>query len=257
MPNIREIYDYREMLFSMVKRDLRTRYKGSFLGFLWTFINPLLQLFVYYVLFSTIMRINVDNYAMFLFVTLLPWIYFSTTILQSTNVIISNSNLIKKIYFPRAILPLSVAIAGLVNMLFGFVVVFLALIIFKIQVGISIIILPLIILNEFVFVLGLSFLFSALNVYFRDLEHILGIVTMAWFYLTPIIYPVNMVPEKYTKLFFINPMTSIILPFRDVLFYGLWPNVKIILLSLLSSIFILIFAFAVFDKLQRGFAEEI
>lgn len=257
MTNIREIYDYREMLFSMVKRDLRTRYKGSFLGFLWTFINPLLQLFVYYVLFSTIMRINVDNYAMFLFVTLLPWIYFSTTILQSTNVIISNSNLIKKIYFPRAILPLSVTIAGLVNMLFGFGVVFLALIMFKIQVGISIIMLPLIILNEFVFVLGLSFLFSALNVYFRDLEHILGIVTMAWFYLTPIIYPINMVPAKYAKLFFINPMTPIILPFRDVLFYGLWPNVKIILLSLLSSIFILIFAFAVFDKLQRGFAEEI
>ncbi|MBE0069260.1 ABC transporter permease [Thermoanaerobacterium thermosaccharolyticum] len=257
MTSIREIYSYREMLYSMVKRDLRTRYKGSFLGFLWTFINPLLQLIVYYVLFSTIMRINVDNYAMFLFVTLLPWIYFSTAILQSTNIIISNNNLIKKIYFPRAILTISVALSGLINMLFGFVIVIFALIIFKIQIGISIIMLPLIIINEFVFVLGLSFLFSALNVYFRDLEHILGIVTMAWFYLTPIIYPINMVPIKYTKLFFINPMTSIILPYRDVLFYGLWPDVKVILLSLLSSIFILVFAFGVFDRLQRGFAEEI
>lgn len=257
MSNLQEIYNYREMLFSMVKRYLRTRYKGSFLGFLWTFINPLLQLVVYFIIFSTVMRINIDKYAMFLFVTLLPWIYFSSSILESTSIIIANSNLIKKIYFPRIILPISVALSGLVNMVFGFVIVFLALVIFKIHISLSIIMMPLIVLNEFIFVLGLCILFSALNVYFRDLQHILEIFIMAWFYLTPIIYSITMVPEKYSKLFFLNPMTPIILPFRDILFYGTWPDIKVLLLSFLLSIFLVIFSFNVFNILQKRFAEEI
>ncbi|WKV08521.1 ABC transporter permease [Thermoanaerobacterium sp. CMT5567-10] len=257
MTTLRELYEYREMLFSMVKKDLRTRYRGSFLGFLWTFINPLLQLVVYSIVFSTIMRMNIYNFAMFLFVALLPWIFFSTSITQSTTIVMANSNLVKKIYFPRIILPISVALTGFINMLFGFIIVFIALFIFKIHLSYSIVLLPIVMINELVFVIGLSVIFSALNVFFRDLEHILGIVTMAWFYLTPIVFPINLVPERYFKLFFLNPMTSIILPYRDILYYGLWPSKKSLLLIFLMSICFDVFAFILFDRLQRRFAEEI
>ncbi|MGF7399122.1 ABC transporter permease [Thermoanaerobacterium thermosaccharolyticum] len=257
MTTLMELYEYREMLFSMVKKDLRTRYRGSFLGFLWTFVNPLLQLVVYSIVFSTIMRMNIYNFAMFLFVALLPWIYFSTSITQSTTIVMANSNLVKKIYFPRIILPISVALTGFINMLFGFIIVFIALIIFKIHLSLSIVLLPIVMINEFLFVVGLNVIFSALNVFFRDLEHILGIVTMAWFYLTPIVFPINLIPEKYFKLFFLNPMTSIILPYRDILYYGLWPSKKSLLLIFLMSICFDVFAFILFDRLQRRFAEEI
>ncbi|QSZ27762.1 ABC transporter permease [Aceticella autotrophica] len=257
MTTLRELYEYREMLFSMVKKDLRTRYRGSFLGFLWTFVNPLLQLIVYSIVFSTIMRMNIYNFAMFLFVALLPWIFFSTSITQSTTIMMANSNLVKKIYFPRIILPISVALTGFMNMIFGFVIVFIALIIFKIQLSASIILLPIVMINELLFVIGLNIVFSALNIFFRDLEHILGIITMAWFYLTPIIFPVTMIPDKYLKLFFLNPMTSIILPYRDILYYGLWPSKKSLLLVFLMSLCFDIFAFIFFDRLQRRFAEEI
>ncbi|MGI1690927.1 ABC transporter permease [Thermoanaerobacter uzonensis] len=257
MTTLKELYEYREMLFSMVKKDLRTRYRGSFLGFLWTFINPLLQLIVYSIVFSTIMRINIYNFAMFLFVALLPWIFFSTSITQSATIVIANSNLVKKIYFPRIILPISVALTGFINMIFGFVIVFVALFIFKFHLSASIVLLPVVMINELLFVIGLNIVFSALNVFFRDLEHILGIITMAWFYLTPIVFPINLVPEKYLKLFFLNPMTSIILPYRDILYYGLWPSKKSLLLVFLMSLCFDIFAFLLFDKLQKRFAEEI
>ncbi|SNX52863.1 ABC-2 type transport system permease protein [Thermoanaerobacterium sp. RBIITD] len=257
MTTLRELYEYREMLFSMVKKDLRTRYRGSFLGFLWTFINPLLQLVVYSIVFSTIMRMNIYNFAMFLFVALLPWIFFSTSITQSTTTIMANSNLVKKIYFPRIILPISVALTGFINMIFGFIIVFIVLFIFKIHLSSSIVLLPIVMINELLFVVGLSIIFSALNVFFRDLEHILGIVTMAWFYLTPIVFPINLVPDKYLKLFFLNPMTSIILPYRDILYYGLWPSKKSLLLIFLMGICFNVFAFILFDRLQRRFAEEI
>jgi ABC-2 type transport system permease protein len=257
MTTLKELYEYREMLFSMVKKDLRTRYRGSFLGFLWTFINPLLQLIVYSIVFSTIMRINIYNFAMFLFVALLPWIFFSTSITQSATIVIANSNLVKKIYFPRIILPISVALTGFINMIFGFVIVFVALFIFKFHLSASIVLLPIVMINELLFVIGLNIVFSALNVFFRDLEHILGIITMAWFYLTPIVFPINLVPEKYLKLFFLNPMTSIILPYRDILYYGLWPSKKSLLLVFLMALCFDIFAFLLFDKLQKRFAEEI
>jgi lipopolysaccharide transport system permease protein len=120
--SLKEIYKYREMLKNLVRKELRTRYKGSVLGFLWTFINPLLQLLVYTVIFSTVMRINIDRFYIFMFVALLPWIFFSTSVQSSSSTIISNKDLIKKIYFPRVVLPVSVVISGLMNMIFSFAI---------------------------------------------------------------------------------------------------------------------------------------
>jgi lipopolysaccharide transport system permease protein len=255
--DIKDVYSYREMLRSLVKKDLRTRYKGSFLGFLWTFVNPLLQLVVYTVIFSTIMRMNIDKFYMFLFVALVPWIFFSTSVQLSTSSIVGNKELVKKIYFPRVVLPMAVVNSGFMNMLFSFVIVLIAVLISGIGINWTIIYLPLVMLAEYILTLGFSILFSALNVYFRDLEHLLGIILMAWFYFTPIVFPVEMIPAKYFKLFMLNPVTHVILPYRDILYYGVAPDIKMIGISILIGLLLLIFSFEVFDRLQKNFAEEI
>lgn len=255
--NIKELYKYREMLKNLVKKDLKTRYKGSILGFLWTFVNPLLQLVVYTVIFSTIMRMNIDKYPMFLFVGLLPWIFFSTSIQVGAGSIVGNKDLIKKVYFPREVIPISVATSGLMNLIFGFIILFPALILFKIELNFTLIYLPFIIIVEYIFTLAFSILFSAVNVYFRDLEHILGIIIMAWFYFTPIIFPIEMIPQKYLKLLFLNPMTPIIIDFRNILYSGKAPDLLILGTSFIASVLFLIFSYSVFKVLQKNFAEEI
>lgn len=254
---LNEIYKYREMLKNLVRKDLRTRYKGSILGFLWTFLNPLLQLVVYTIVFSTIMRAGIQNYSMFMFVGLLPWIFFSTSVLGSTGSIVSNKDLIKKVYFPREIIPISVVTSALMNMLFGFIILFIALIITDVGLSWTLLYLPFIVLVQYILALAFSMLFAALNVYFRDLEHILGILMMAWFYLTPVLYSVDMIPESYINFYYLNPMTFVIMAYRDVLFYKQLPDILLLIKILLISIVFFLLGLYVFRSLQKGFAEEI
>jgi len=255
--DIKELYKYREMLKNLVRKDLRTRYKGSFLGFLWTFINPFMQLIVYSVIFSTIMKINISNYSMFLFVVLLPWTFFSSSLLSSTASIVNNKDLVKKVYFPREILPIAVTTSSFMNLLFGFIIVFPCLLATRVHLTLNVLYLPLILIIEYLLVLAFSIIISALNVYFRDLEHILGILMMGWFYFTPIIFPIEMIPHKYISYFFINPMTPISTAFRDILFYGSKPNLTMLGIIGIASIFFLIFSHQVFHILEKNFAEEI
>ena len=257
MKAIKELYQYREMLKNLVRKDLRTRYKGSFLGFLWTFINPLLQLLVYTVIFTTIMRLDIDNYSMFLFVALLPWNFFSSSLMIGTGSIVNNKELIKKIYFPREIIPISVVTSGFVNLILSFVIVFIALFVSGIGITPAIVCLPVVLLVVYVMTLGFTLLFSALNVYFRDLEHILEIGTMAWFYLTPIVYKLDMIPARFLKLFFMNPMTPIIQAFRDILYYGILPDFTVLGINLAAGMLLVVFGHLVFQRLQKNFAEEI
>ncbi|NRT90795.1 ABC transporter permease [Clostridium beijerinckii] len=257
MEGLKELYNYREMLSNLVKKDLRTRYKGSVLGFLWTFVNPLLQLVVYTMVFSLIMRAGVDKYYIYLFVALVPWIFFATSLTSSASSIIGNKDLIKKVYFPRIIIPISVVNGAFMNMIFTMVVVFAALIFSGIGINGYIIFLPIIMILEYLFALGLAFIVSALNVYFRDLEHILGIITMAWMYGTPILYGIDMVPEQLQPIFNLNPMTPIILAFRDILYYKTMPNLSHMGLILLWSIGFIISGYLIFQKLQRNFVEEL
>lgn len=257
MNSLKELYNYREMLFNLVKKDLRTRYKGSFLGFLWTFVNPLLQLVVYTMVFSVIMRSDIPKYYIYLFVALVPWIFFSTSLTSGSASILGNKDLIKKIYFPRIIIPMSVVNGAFMNMLFTFVVVFVALIFSGIGISKYVLILPVILLLEYLLALGLSFIVSGLNVYFRDLEHILGILTMAWMYGTPILYSIDMVPEKLLPIFNLNPMTPIIVAVRDILYYKRMPDLSNMGIIFVWAIGFIIIGYWSFQKLQRNFAEEL
>lgn len=257
MKGLLELYQYREMMFNLVRKDLRTRYKGSILGFLWTFVNPLLQLIVYSIVFSVIMRVNVEQFYMYLFVALIPWIFFTTSIQGGATCILASKDLVKKIYFPRLIIPLSTVNAAFMNMLFSMVVVFAVLIFSGRGLSRYIFLLPVIMILEYCFVLGLAFIFAALNVFFRDIEHILGIVTMAWFYLTPIVYTVDMIPEQYLGLFYLNPMTNIIISYRDILYYKRPPQFETLGSIVLWSIGFIVLGYMIFQKLQKNFVEEL
>jgi len=258
MNKIKEIYEYRLMIYSLVKRDLRGKYKGSVLGFMWTFVNPLLQLLVYNMVFSIIMKAGVDKFYLYLFVGLIPWLFFSAAITGGSTSIIAQKDLIKKIRFPREIIPISFVTSQFVNMLLSFIVVILVSVISGVRPTVGgLLCLPVIMLVEYIMALGIALISSSLTVYFRDLEHILAIVAMAWLYATPICYPETMVPEKYLSLYRLNPVTPIVNAYRDVLYYGRTPDLTTLLLAIGIGLITVFIGVLVFGRLQRRFAEEL
>ncbi|MBQ8110803.1 MAG: ABC transporter permease [Clostridia bacterium] len=257
MNQIKEIYRYREMIWMLVRRDLRGRYKSSVLGFLWTFLNPLLQLGVYTIVFSVIMRSDIEKYYLFLFIALIPWMFFSTSVQGGTTCVLSQKDMVTKIHFPRQVLPIAHVTTCFVNMLLCFIVVFLVC---GFGIGLNFAVLPFLIpimLTEYLLALGLCFIVSGATIYFRDLEHIMGIFVMLWQFLTPVMYAVEQVPEEIRPVFMMNPMTSIIMCYRDVLYYKQVPQLQNLLLSLALGILFLLLGWFLFDKLQRRFAEEL
>ena len=258
MKFLKELWQYREMIVSLVKRDLKSRYKGSILGFLWMFLNPLLQLCVYTIVFSVIMKSGIEKYYLFLFVALVPWIFFSMCLSGGTMVVFGQQDMVKKIYFPREVLPIAFTTSQFVNMLLSFLVIFVVVFVERIEiVWQAWACLPLVMLIEYILALGITFLASALTVYFRDLEHILGIVSMAWMYLTPVLYSIDMVPEEYRMVANLNPMTPITIAYRDILYYGQVPELNTLANATVLGLVVLLVGKLSFSRLQRGFAEEL
>lgn len=258
MKRIKEIYAYRQMIFSLVKRDLKGRYKGSVLGFLWTFLNPLLQLAVYTMVFSVIMRAGIKDYYLFLFVALIPWIFFSSSLTGGASCIMAQQDMVKKIYFPREVLPIAHVTSQFINMLLSFIVVFAVLIFAGYTMNpLAILCLPVIMIVEYILALGLTMIMSAVTVYLRDMEYILGIITMAWQFLTPVMYSIEQAPEEVQMIFQINPMTSVIVAYRDILYYGRVPELGTLLSAAVVGVVMLLVGWFVFDHLQKRFVEEL
>jgi lipopolysaccharide transport system permease protein len=255
--DFKEILNYREMLVSIVRRDLRARYKGSFLGFLWTFVNPLLQLIVFSIVFPYILRIEMENYSMFLFIALLPWIFFTSSLQGATTSIVGGANLVTKIYFPRMILPLAVVCTNLMNYIYGLVIIFSALLLSGIHLTWNVFWLPIVLFIEFIFVLGLGLICSALYVKFRDLEHIVGILTFVSFYLTPIVFPISIFPDKMREILEYNPMIPIIDSFRNILLYGTQPDWNSLSYSLIVGASVIVIGVMVFKRIEKSFAEDL
>ena len=254
---MQEIYEYREMIFSLVRRDLKGRYKNSLLGFLWTLLNPLLQLLIYTFAFSVVMPTGIDNYYMHLFVALIPWIFFSTCMTGGARAIIDQQDMVKKIYFPRQILPIAFVTSQFVNMLLSFVVVFFVLIISGMGIKANVVIvLPAVIIVQYILVLGIAFACSAISVYYRDMEQIFGILSVGLMYASPVVYSMEAVPQKFHIILNSNPMTVLIVAYRDILFYKQMPDMKGLFIVLLESLCIVIIGWCIFEKLQRRFVEE-
>ena len=253
----KKIYNYRELLKTNVKKEIRGRYKNTFLGILWSFLNPLLQLLVYSVIFGALLAGGDETYPIYICVALIPWTYFTTAISQASFTVIGNADIIKKVYFPREILPISVVTSGAVNFVISTIII-LAFVIFS-GVGLSwyIVLYPFILLIQYILLLGIGFIVSSVTVYFRDLEHIIGVVLMAAFYATPIVYNIQQLPHTLQVLVNLNPMTHLINAYRDIFYYHQMPNMEILFMLLGISIVLTVIGYFIFKKLQKGFAEEL
>ena len=241
MKHLKEMYEYREMIFSLVKKDLRGRYKGSVLGFMWTFINPLLQLLVFTLVFSIIMRANYEQYYLFLFVALVPWMFFGSSVQDGSTCIMRESNMVKKIYFPREVIPISTVTSAFINMILTFVVVFIVLLISGRGINlVALLYLPVVMIVEYI---------------------LCGIVVMALQYMTPVMYGADMVenanvPQILKTIFNLNPMTPIINIYRQILYYKEIPDLSTLLVAIITGVVFVILGAIIFRRLQRGFAEE-
>lgn len=254
---VKDLYNYRELLKTNIKKDVGGKYKNSVLGVLWSFINPLLQIAVYALVFQVILKSDIDNYTVYLCCGLIPWQYFSSVVLRGAATIIDNGNIIKKVYFPREILPISIVGSNLVNFIISCLIIFLFLIFSGIGFSPYILFLPLIILVQTIFQMGIVFITSAINVYVRDAEYIINFILNMVFYATPILYSSSLFPEKIAWLLNLNPMTTIINCYRDILYYQSMPHLKSLLVVLAASLVLLWIGIKIFKKLEKGFAEEV
>ncbi len=257
MQLVKNLYNYRELLKSNVKKEIRGKYKGSFLGVLWSFLNPLLQVAVYAIVFPYIMRIKTDNYLQYLIIGIIPWTFFTTVINQGMIVVRMNAGIIKKVYFPREILPISVALSGLVNFFISCIIILLFCIFGGIGVSWHLILLPVIAIIQFFLTLGIVFALSAINIYIKDTEYIVQFIINMLFYATPILYPATLFPEKIRWILYLNPMTELIDSYRNIFMYHQLPELKFLVYLIGVTIVIFFIGLAIFRKLEKGFAEEV
>lgn len=257
MNAFKQLYKYRELLKSNTKKEVRGKYKHSFLGVLWSFLNPLLQILVYAIVFPLILKNNQEHYVVFLCCGLIPWNFFATAINKSASTMLENGNIIKKVYFPREILPISVVTSELINFVISTIII-LAFVLFD---GVSltpyILYYPLIVVVQYLLILAISFVISSITVYIRDIQHFIGVALQLFFYATPIVYAANTIPEEFSWILKYNPMTYIINGYRDIFLNQTAPDIKILLIILGVIIIACVIGYAIFSKLQKGFAEEL
>jgi len=247
------IYLY-DLTFALASKELKSKYKSTAFGFLWIVINPLLQMLVLTIVFSFIIKIQIDNYPLFVFSGLLPWMFFSLSVQAGTSSLIANRDLIKKVPFPREILPISSVVAHL----FIFVLSLILLVMFVIiAAGLwfsLLFLIPLVVLVA-LFAISLSLLLSSLDVYYRDVSFMLQAILVPWFYLTPILYPISFVPKLFLGFYQLNPMVGIITAFQSI-FLGenmvAWSALGV---SVLETVILLVVGFFVFKKRSKYFAD--
>jgi len=251
-----EIWKFRALISALIVRHLNSRYRGSFFGFIWSFLNPLCLIGVYALIFKYYIRFDhVENYTLFLFTGLLPWIWFSSGLLEATNSISSGGNLISKALFPAQILPLVAVLTNLVNYILALPLLFIFMLFSGIMPGVSILALPIVLFVQFIFIYGLSLLTSALNVHYRDVQHVLGNLMTLWFFLCPIIYPLDSIPEKFRFTYFLNPVAIFTDMYHGIFLNNLMPNFLTLFIIFVVSVVTLYFGLKVFNHYKEEFAE--
>ena len=253
-----ELYKYRELLKTTIKKDIRGKYKASFLGVLWSFINPLLQVLVYAIVFPYIMRVQTPNYLIFLICGIIPWTWFTYSLSNGTTSITNNANLIKKVYFPREILPISVVTSGLINFLISCVIILIFVLLGGVGLSWHLVFLPIIAIAQYLFTLAAVFLLSAFNVYVKDVEYMVVFLLNIFFYATPVLYSVDMFSGSWLAwIFKLNPMAHFINAYRDIFYVHQIPQLGNILFLILLGFILVGLCYLVFKKLEKRFAEEV
>jgi ABC-type polysaccharide/polyol phosphate export permease len=259
---------YRFLIYNLVVRDLKARYRNSVLGFLWSLLNPLGMMLVFTIISPLLFRDHaIVNYPVFLLSGILPWNFFSASIMTGTNSVVANGHLNKKVYFPTEVLPIATILANLINFLLALLVLFALIFIFGIQLSPWIWLLPVVILIQTTFTLGLVFFLSTLQVYYHDTLLIMDVIMLAWFFLTPVFYSASMLPVAYEAfgvtlevqrlMYILNPMASLINMYRDLLYWGYRTDIDFFLRTSITALFVLVSGYWFFVRYSSNFSEEV
>jgi homopolymeric O-antigen transport system permease protein len=260
LAQLRTLFRYRLLIQSLVSRELKARYRGSILGFLWSFVNPLLLLLTYGLVFTVMLPVGkaaeTEPYFLFLFCGILPWTWFQASIAESAGVLIAGGNLIKKVLFPAEILPIVSVLSNLVHFLLGLPILFVFLA-WKGRLGWDALLLPLPILVQLVFTLGFALFVSALTVHFRDIQSILSHVLHLWFFATPVLYFYGGKVGGFRNVLRVNPLSHVFVSYQQMLFHGGFDHYQGLAAALVASLVTFAVGAFLFDRLRDTLAEEV
>jgi lipopolysaccharide transport system permease protein len=263
---LKELWEYRDLIYNLVTRDLKVRYKNSVLGVIWSWLNPLLMMLIFTFVFGVLYRgANIPNYHIHFLSALLPWNFFSSAVMGGIHSVVGNGHLIKKVYFPREVLPISNVLSNLVNFLMALPVFFILAILSGVMPTNYTLLLPIPLLIEVVFATGIVLFLSTLEVYYRDTHMLMDAVMQAWFFITPIIYPMTSLPTEVTLvgitfnpqvwLFRLNPMASIINTYQDILYNGTLTAPDFLIRTAVTAVIALVFGYVFFRHHSGKFGE--
>ena len=261
--NLAALFRYRGLIQTLVVRDLKARYRGSVLGFFWSFFNPLLLLLIYSFVFTQVLvgahDPDMEPYALFMFCGILPWTWFASSVLESSNTLIAGGNLIKKVLFPAEVLPIVTVLAGLVHFCLGLPILAAFLIYYRVPVTPSDLLwLPVLMALQCVLILGFALVIAPLTVLFRDVRDLLANLLTLWFFATPIIYPLWSAPPGVQQVLALNPMTPLVVAYQEVLFReGPFRDWSRVLVMVAVSLLVFFAGYFVFDRLRDTLAEEV
>lgn len=253
MNQLRGLIKYQWLLKELVARDLKIKYRKSVLGYLWSILNPLLMMTILTLVFSNMFRFDIENYPVYLLTGQLMFTFFAESTNMAMNSILSGAALIKKVYLPKYIFPLSRIISSFTTMIFSLFALLIVMLVTDSEFHITIIILPLVLMYVFIFSIGISLILSTIIVFFRDTQYLYGVLLTALNYLTPIFYPVNILPDWLKEIMVFNPMYNFIEMFRNIMIYGRWPEVTEHCICILFAVGTLMLGIYIFKKKQNNF----
>ncbi|MHB8780513.1 MAG: ABC transporter permease [Candidatus Geothermincolia bacterium] len=266
-----KLYEYRELLYNLTRKEVKVKYKNSALGIVWSMINPLVMLVVFYVAFGIFFNVQgggIDYFAIYLMSGILPWNFFANSLNLTVGTVVANGNLVKKVYFPREVLPLANIGAAAFNFLLQSMVLFVFMAVLWFRFSPLIFLFPVVMLAEMLFIVGVALFVSALNVFFRDVQHFTDILLMAWFWMTPIVYPISFVLDKlpvWAKgIYFLNPMAHFVLIYHEIIYnpgvHGpatSYISAKGIVGTVVVSVLLVVLGYYYFTAREGRFAEYI
>ncbi len=254
---LKEIKHYKDLLFFFIWKEFKVRYKQTLLGVAWAILRPVIQMLIFTLIFHKFAKIPSEGipYPVYAYCGLLPWQLFSLGLGRASESVVGNASIITKVYFPRIILPLSYTLGGLIDFGLQFFVLIILMLIFGIKIGLSILFIPFFIILALLSSLSVGILFSALNVKFRDIRHLMPFLTQVWFFATPIVYSHEIIPEKFRLIMRINPMTGVVEGFRWSLLNKGSVDFQAILFSVIIVSFLIFAGLLYFSKVEREFAD--
>lgn len=253
MTYVKTFLRYKWLLYELVKRDLKIKYRRSVLGYLWSLLNPLLMMIVFTVVFSTLFRFDIPNYPVYLLSGQLIYSFYSEATNMSMSSIINSASLIKKVYIPKYIFPLSRVLSSFVTLMFSLLAMVIVMVVTQVKFTWVILLLPIPLAYILLFSIGVGLILSVMAVYFRDMIHLYGVVLAAWMYLTPIMYPLSIVPDYVRQFILFNPMYYFVEIFRQIVLYGQVPSIEMNIICIMNALLVLIIGLLVFYKNQKNF----